>query len=42
MILLPLMATWIWFHILTASPLLSSDHPGAETRYPDISLYSSH
>jgi hypothetical protein len=37
MILFPLMTTWMWFQILTASPLPSSERSRAEKRDTDIS-----
>jgi hypothetical protein len=38
MILLPLMTTWMWFQIFTASPPLSSGRPLEDTCDADISL----
>jgi hypothetical protein len=40
MILLPLMTTWMWFQIFTASPPLSSGRPVEDTSDADISLLS--
>ncbi len=40
MILLPLMTTWIWFQIFTASPLLTSGRLVEDARGADISLPS--
>jgi hypothetical protein len=42
MILLPLMTTWMWFQIFTASPLLSAGGPveDKDTSDADISLLS--
>ena len=37
MILFPLMTTWMWFQILTALPLASSERSRAEKRDTDIS-----
>lgn len=38
MILFPLMTTWMWFQILTASPLPSSGRPVVDTSDADVSL----
>jgi hypothetical protein len=38
MILFPLMTTWMWFQIFTASPLLSSGRSLKDTCDADISL----
>ena len=40
MILFPLMTTWIWFQIFTASPFLSSGGLVEDTSDADISLLS--
>lgn len=40
MILFPLMTTWIWFQIFTASPLLSSDRLVEDACGADVSLPS--
>jgi hypothetical protein len=37
MILFPLMTAWMWFQILTASPLASSGRSRADNRDADIS-----
>jgi hypothetical protein len=37
MILFPLITTWIWFQIFTASALPSSGRPVEDT-HPDVSL----
>jgi hypothetical protein len=38
MILLPLMTTWMWFQIFTASPLLSSGRPVEDKDTSDASI----
>jgi hypothetical protein len=40
MILFPLMTTWIWFQIFTASPLLSSGRPLEGASVAEISFLS--
>jgi hypothetical protein len=38
MIIFPLITTWMWFQIFTASPLPSSGRPVEDTSDADVSL----
>jgi hypothetical protein len=39
MIIFPLIASWMWFQIFTASPLRSSDRPVEESSDTNASLF---